>query len=1193
MGEEQRQGGGQEVEDDLDGTDPLAKAVEVSEVSRLDFTLWEAWAFCDSLQRTGCVMAWLIVTGSVTSGHLNSKLLKTLFDSGAWPRADHRRSALPLRMGEFETLVNWLKSCSLAEAVRIDNVGRWCDEAWSYVACFACNSLLNVNRPLAAGGWSVLERRMANAIRLSVTKLTCHGQAAEFCVESLEKELRGKRVNYQGEEVGTCEKLTLCQVLPALPPKEHGGCIDVLDFVSQGTRRLLKNPESCLLPDDGREIPKLQGRIHVEKDDLLPLCRELVERGVCEWIDYSAVVRYRNQPVLNGLFGVKKQAVVNDGRPVLRLIMNLVPSNSILLQLQGGTNNLPMITAWMSTVLEGNEELSIWQSDMSNAFYLFRIPAAWLGYLAFNVIFEPSVPGFQGEEKKVLACRVLPMGWLSSVAIMQEVSERILLERQLEFESQIVRRRPVPLWMTGLLKEARRDNRAWWHVYLDNFAAGQIHSPTEELRGGHRLHQLAEQAWNEVGVVSSEKKKVTAAQCAQELGANLDGKQKTLGASPDRFLKLIHVTLLVITRPQLSKRLVQVIAGRWVHVLQFRRAGMSFLDLTWKFINSKKFNLKLVNSVRRELFHCVCAIPLLHTELDAKVSKVTTASDASMTGGAVGIARSLSAAGKSFVRNVTAADKFVPRIPVIVVSLFNGIGGAFRCYDVLGVAPLAMIAFDIHKPANRVTSRRWPHVLIYGDVRSIDEDMVKSWLLKFPEAEEIHMWGGFPCNDLSSAKAYREELEGKDSSLFFEIPRVFQLIRSVAGKYIVVKLAAENVASMSKPACQQISKILKLRPYYLDCSDAVPMNRPRLCWCTEDMQNVVDGVFCEDEEYWTRIYARNNYPLIEQWLSDGWVWPGAEWGVTLPTCMKSIVRARPPPQPAGIDRCKVDAIGRWTADSYRYPPYQYREQFVLWHREKETWRLVDSSERELLMGYGFQHTRLCMSESEAKQSRQKLEDERCSLVGDSFSIFSFVIVAAALCFKFIPRVDYSHLCGRMGMTPGFVCPPRLRAPLQRDFCYGLIRGSLEAPVEDLNRILLGKVNHTGSDVKITTGELINPKAICQQSISAAWWDWSASFKVRWKHKEHINVLELRAILLSVKYHISHLKASHARIFHITDSYVSMSVVGKGRTSSQRLGKVLKELNAHLVAFGLWIVVAHVESGDNPTDGASRSMEILH
>ena len=257
---------------------------------------------------------------------------------------------------------------------------------------------------------------------------------------------------------------------------------------------------------------------------------------------------------------------------------------------------------------------------MYNAFYLFRIPSAWLGFLALNVVFDPVKLGLSGTEQKVLACKVLPMGWLSSVAVMQEVSERILLDRQLDFESQVVRRRAVPLWMVGLLKEARRDNRAWWHVYLDNFAAGQIHE------SGDHLRKLAEAAWEEVGVVSSAKKKVTAAQEAQELGAFVDGKHKTLGASPERLLKLIHVTLLVISKPQLSKRLVQVIAGRWVHVLQFRRAGMSFLDATWRFINSKKFNLKLVNDVRRELFQCACATPMLHTSLDAKVSKVTTAS---------------------------------------------------------------------------------------------------------------------------------------------------------------------------------------------------------------------------------------------------------------------------------------------------------------------------------------------------------------------------------------------------------------------------------------------------------------------------------------------------------------------------------------------------------------------------------------
>ena len=567
-----------------------------------------------------------------------------------------------------------------------------------------------------------------------------------------------------------------------------------------------------------------------------------------------------------------------------------------------------------------------------------------------------------------------------------------------------------------------------------------------------------------------------------------------------------------------------------------------------------------------------------------------------MAGGAVGVSHTLSPSGMSFVKNTVTTEKFVPQIPVIVISLFNGIGAAFRCYDMLGLAPLSMISFDLHKPAQRITSRRWPHALLYADVRDLDEAMIRSWLMKYPGAIEIHLWGGFPCTDLSSARAFREGLAGKASSLFYQIPRIFKLLKKVAGPEIKVKLVVENVASMTKEACQEISKVLRLRPFYLDWCDVVPLNRPRLCWCTEDLEGALGGVFAEDQEYWTRIYAENPYPCQDAWLTSGREWPGGDNGHTFPICMKAIVREQPPVKPAGIDRCCPGAIGRWTADRFRYPPDQYRDQFVLWHSEKGTWRLLNSSERELLMGYGYLHTRLCMSESEAKQSRQRLEDERCSLVGDSFSIYSFVIAAAAaaVCSPFFSKVAFSHVCARMGMAPGFICPrPRIQAPLQRSLCYGLIRGQLDIPVQDLNKILLSKVNHTGSDVKITTGEFLNPKAVCRQSVSADWWDWKASFKVQWKHKEHINVLELRAILLAVKYHISHLRASNCRIFHLTDSYVSMSVVGKGRSSSIRLAKVLKELNALLLAFGLWIVVAHVESGENPTDGASRSMAILH
>ena len=76
---------------------------------------------------------------------------------------------------------------------------------------------------------------------------------------------------------------------------------------------------------------------------------------------------------------------------------------------------------------------------------------------------------------------------------------------------------------------------------------------------------------------------------------------------------------------------------------------MSFLEATWEYTGTTKFNKELVIKVRRELWCCLCALPLLHTNLGAAISNVATASDASSTGGAVGIARNLSACGEEYV----------------------------------------------------------------------------------------------------------------------------------------------------------------------------------------------------------------------------------------------------------------------------------------------------------------------------------------------------------------------------------------------------------------------------------------------------------------------------------------------------------------------------------------------------------------
>ena len=100
-------------------------------------------------------------------------------------------------------------------------------------------------------------------------------------------------------------------------------------------------------------------------------------------------------------------------------------------------------------------------------------------------------------------------------------------------------------------------------------------------------------------------------------------------------------------------------------------------------------------------------------------------------------------------------------------------------------------------------------------------------------------------------------------------------------------------------------------------------------------------------------------------------------------------------------------------------------------------------------------------------------------------------------------------------------------------------------VQDLNRLLLTRVNHTGSDIRISTGEILNPKAHPRQGVQADWWEWKPSFRLKWNKKEHINALELRSIFLAVRYHVTHLGNTQFRIFHLTDSYICMSILGKG------------------------------------------------
>eukprot|EP00438_Fugacium_kawagutii_P022536 Skav206046 [mRNA] locus=scaffold587:199128:206053:+ [translate_table: standard] len=948
---------------------------------------------------------------------------------------------------------------SLAELeLRMDELVGWGIHCWCELGVYFCNHLHGGLWQWADDKATKAQLEMMGQIRRGVERVLEEESEVELRPKDIKDELSKKTISYTGEELSRPEELSLDQVIPGLPPKEHGGSIPVTDWVDGRCRYYLENPSECLLEEFEEPLPKLQGKIHMRKEDQLGFASMLVDRRICRWIRSDTVLRIKGREVLNGMFGVRKpHKFVDDdpAKPILRLIMNLVPSNAVHRMIGGRTHELPHITRWCNILVEEQEILQVCQSDMTAAFYLFQLPTCWSSHLAFNIKAMGKDLGMSEEEHQTsftLACSVLPMGWSSAVGVMQYIAEEVLYREGVPRERQLRKTNPLPIWMLDTMTTAKKEKRLWWHVYLDNYASGE---KVKDCKGmGEGLQAKVEKAWRTAGIVVAEGKSTVDATNATELGAFIGGKGGWMGASPDRLLRVARTTLWLLRQRSLPKKLLQVIMGRWIFILQFRRPAMSHFEKVWEFIAGKVTGPQEEMKVREELLGCLCGVLLFHTFLGAKYEDQVTCSDASGSGGAVAVSSSLSSRGVSFLCSQERTN-LPQRIPVAVISLFNGIGGAFRCYDLAGLAVAGGVSVECHKPANRVCSRRWPWVMQYLDIREFAGKEIEEALEAMGTFEEIHLWCGFPCTDLSSAKANRLNLRGRQSSLFYEAIRVEKEVRRLYPSR-PLKRIYENVASMDIEARNEISAQLQLTPFKLDPSFQVPMSRPRLCWTDVAVFEVAGVSLDFSSSSYTSLIVTDEWPCNKSWLQEGAV----QWDkdTIFPTCMKAIRRHQPPPQPAGLRRCDPQTIQRWESDNYKFPPYQYKSPYLITDAQGYG-RLLNANEREQLMGFGKGHTSVCYSASEAKANRTAFEDERESLVGDSFSCYSFMIIAAFAGYKWTKALSISQMHQRTGLAPGASTHVSVACPLSSQKGYGEFETGTKTAYA-LNIFLAQRANHT-------------------------------------------------------------------------------------------------------------------------------------
>ena len=993
-----------------------------------------------------------------------------------------------------------------------------------------------------------------------------------------------RSVDYKGEEVRVSLQFRWENIKDALP--DEVGRIALEEVCELGTRDFVVNFEEYLLPPEAQVYTK-PPRVMVDEGSWEQICSGLLSKGICTLLPVADLFHVGGQPVLNGLFGVSKEEF-SGGWEVMRLIMNLIPVNRLCRNLGGDVSTLPSWSGMNPFLLKPSEVMLMSSEDIRCFFYLFAVPSSWHRYLGFNKLVPPGlVPGRFAGMPCVLVSRVLPMGFVNSVAIAQHVHRRIA---RLGLRGGLS---PV-----GGHQEIRRDkalpsSSTSYRIYLDNFdllekvdgdlaalIKGEVPDSVEGLR----------QAYQELGLPRHPKKTVVREPVAEIQGAIVDGSLGKVMAKPAKVLKYFSLGLQLLNQGSASQKQLQILCGGFVYCTMFRRPLLGLLNVVWKHILSFEGEPPVVRKplpdlVKLELCRFLCALPLAKMNLRVSLLGGVTASDASETGGGFCVSRGLTPMGVHASHCCIRGDvpEIEDHIQVLTVGLFDGIGALRVCADALLLPMAGHISSEVSPEGNRVVEAHFPEALVVGSVESIDEEMVTSWACRFSSVGVVVVGGGPPCQGVSGLNSDRKgALRDARSSLFPHVRRVFGLCRRKF-TWAQVHYLMESVASMDAKDRELMSQDIGVLPWKIDSAGIALCHRPRLYWISWDLEPG-EGIAIHPPEgdSWAGFGTIELTAEVDaaQFLhSQAELHPNGR----LPTFTTSRPRAHPGNRPAGLWQCEDHERQRWVNDEHRYPPYQYRDKNLVWSREGP--RLPTIAEKEVIMGFPLHFTSHALPKS--RQSGVGYLDVRHSLIGNSWNV---QVVTWLL----------SNLFGRLGLTSvtsvaqvvSHTSPGRddsLRAYLQRlplTPPKGKSGCEHEAILADK---LSSFVSIKGEDILLQapSEQLVRFQRL-RASIPARLWRWRVVAGWRWKFREaHINELELRAVLTTLLWRLERRRQKHCKFIHLVDSLVVLHALSRGRSSSRKLRRPLSQINSLLLAVDAHPVWACVSTKQNPADRPSR------
>ena len=411
------------------------------------------------------------------------------------------------------------------------------------------------------------------------------------------------KVAYDGSEVFPAVEMTWEQLAPALPRDENCARIPFIRLCSGFMATVMQRPE-MLLKDEAEwpDITVRNKRNWCSDEEWKKIAVNLGELEVFTFLKSSEIFKIKGKPVLHNCMGISKNERLDDGRDILRLVMNLDVTNTILQTVFGDIRSLPYPGQWNAVSVVNDDHVMVHsQTDLSCAYYCFKLEQPWYRFFAFNGKLSGQDvaeirPDLRDEPELYACSQVLCLGYASASGFMQyahnvmamspppkEIS--LPVKRQME---RAVKRKSMGgsghiASEKAVIEQA--DNDVLWEIFQDSFNMTEI-LPVEDAITliGHQSPTLS--ALSDVyavwGAQQAEDKTFHRSIVLEGLGYIKDGLTCSHVPTEKALMLTLSFTLHTLGKRSIHPKAFQILLGMWSQLVQLRQELGIVMDALWK-----------------------------------------------------------------------------------------------------------------------------------------------------------------------------------------------------------------------------------------------------------------------------------------------------------------------------------------------------------------------------------------------------------------------------------------------------------------------------------------------------------------------------------------------------------------------------------------------------------------------------------